>query len=96
MTTIAKTIRLSAQLRRVAGAKQVEVAVQPSATVRDLFQAVLRAHHALGDHILEDSGDLKPGIQLLVDGRHIDFLQGMDTPVYAARDLFLIPPIAGG
>jgi hypothetical protein len=38
MSEIVKTIRLSATLRTVAGAKEVQVRVDPSGTVRDLLQ----------------------------------------------------------
>ncbi len=96
MTTITKTIRLSANLRQVAGSKEAVVDVPAGATAADLLQALRRAYPALGDHILEPDGNLKAGIQLLIDGRHIDFLQGLKSPVDFARDIFLIPPVSGG
>jgi len=96
MTTIQKTVRLSANLRQLAEAKEVIVSVQHGATVDDLLRALRQAYPALGARVLEADGSLKTGIQLLVDGRHIDFLQGLQSPVDLARDLFLIPPISGG
>ncbi len=96
MGGITKTIRLSAHLRQVAGAKAVTVAVEPGATVQTLFQMLSGTNPALVDHIVDAQGDLKPGIQFLVDGRHIDFLQGMATTIDNANDLFLIPPVFGG
>lgn len=93
---IQKTVRLSATLRQLAGAKEVTVTVRQGATVDDLLQALRQAYPALGARILEADGSLKTGIQLLVDGRHIDFLQGLQSPVDVAGDLFLIPPISGG
>lgn len=96
MTTLTKTIRLSASLRQLAGAKEAVVGISPGATVADLLAALTVTYPALGARILDDNGCLNAGIQLLIDGRHIEFLQGAETPVDQAQDLMLIPPISGG
>jgi len=91
-----KTVKLLAGLRAVAGAKEMTVPVGPGATVRDLLQAINRLNPALGAHILEADGQLKRGIQCIVGGRHIDWLQGLETPLTGVDTLMLIPPVAGG
>jgi len=96
MNTITKTIRLSAQFRQLAGGKVAVVDVPPGATVADLLQAINRAYPALGARILDEHGKLHAGIQFLIDGRHIDFLQGFESPVEQAGDMMLIPPVLGG
>ncbi|MCD4686409.1 MAG: MoaD family protein [Anaerolineae bacterium] len=96
MDTITKTVKLSATLRQLANAKVIEVDLMPGATVRDLLQVLTVRYPALAAFILASDDMLKPGIQLLVDGRHIDFLQGFDTPLEQAQQVFLIPPIMGG
>ncbi len=96
MDTITKTVKLSATLRQIADAKVLEVDLARDATVRDLLQVLSVRYPALAEFILASSDALKPGIQLLVDGRHIDFLQGFDTPLEQAQQVFLIPPIMGG
>jgi molybdopterin synthase sulfur carrier subunit len=96
MTDQVKTVRLLATLRTVAGAKEISVPVGADATVRDLLQSINRVNPALGARILEDDGQLKNGFQLVVGGRHVDLLQGLDTPVADADNLMLIPPVSGG
>jgi molybdopterin synthase sulfur carrier subunit len=91
-----KTVKLLATLRSVAGAKEISVPVGADATVRDLLQSINRVNPALGARILEDDGQLKNGFQLVVGGRHVDLLQGLDTPVADADNLMLIPPVSGG
>jgi molybdopterin synthase sulfur carrier subunit len=91
-----KTVKLLATLRSVAGAREIAVPVGADATVRDLLRSINRVNPALGARILEDDGQLKSGIQLVVGGRHIDLLQGLDTPVADADNLMLIPPVSGG
>jgi len=96
MNTITKTVRLSAQLRQLAGGKVAVVDVPPGATAADLLRALDRAYPLLGARILDENGQLHTGIQFLIDGRHIDFLQGLESPVEQAQDLMLIPPVLGG
>jgi molybdopterin converting factor small subunit len=91
-----KTVKLSASLRTIAGAKTVDVPVRSNATVRDLLRAIHQVNPALGERVIDDDGQLDVGIQFLVGGRHIDFLQGLDTPIGDVTELMLIPPISGG
>ncbi len=94
LTTV--TLRLSAQLRDIAGAKAVELPVPADGTVRDLLRALRVQQPALADRTLNPDDTLRTGIQLIMGGRHIDFLQGLDTPLAGQTDLLLIPPLAGG
>ena len=96
MDEIIKSVRLSAGLRRVAGAKAVDVPTGPQTTARDLLRRLCEAHPALADVILTPDGELADGIMMIVGGRHIDFQQGLDTPIGAADDVMIIPPLSGG
>ena len=96
MTDTIKTLKLSASLRTIAGAKLVDVPVNGDATVRDLLHAIQQVNPALGERVIADDGQLDTGIQFLVGGRHIDFLQGLDTPVGDVTEFLLIPPVSGG
>jgi molybdopterin synthase sulfur carrier subunit len=93
---VTRTVRLSAGLRQLAGAREVVVNVPPGATVRELLQTLHVVCPALGDRILTADGSLNAGILMLIDGKHIDFLQGLDSPIDQAKDLMLIPPLLGG
>jgi molybdopterin synthase sulfur carrier subunit len=91
-----KSVRLSAGLRRVAGAKAVDVPTDSQTTARDLLRRLCDVSPALSDRILTPDGELADGIMMIVGGRHIDFQQGLDTPIGAADDVMIIPPLSGG
>ncbi len=91
-----KTVRLSASFRTLAGAKQLDLPLKPDATVRDLLEALVEAKPVLAEKLFDAEGRLNGGIQVLVNGRHIDFLQGERTLVSDARDVMIIPPVSGG
>ncbi len=40
--------------------------------------------------------DLTGQVHILVNGRNIMWLQGLDTPISEADNVVLIPPVAGG
>jgi len=96
MNDTIKAIRLSATLRTLAGAKSIEVPLPPGATVRDLLVHLIDAYPLLADRVIGPDGGLSEGIQLIISGRHIDFLQGLDTPIGAQDDVLMIPPLSGG
>jgi molybdopterin converting factor small subunit len=91
-----KEIRLSAGLRKIAGSKAVDVHMGPAATARDLLHGLREANPALAAHILTAEGNLTDGIRMVVGGQHIDFLQGLDTPIGEEDDILLFPPLMGG
>lgn len=91
-----KTIRLFASLRDLAGSREVAVPLEGRQTVQGVLLALSEAYPSLGAEVLNAEGRLAGRVQVLVNGRHIDWLQGLDTPVDEEDDLALIPPLAGG
>jgi molybdopterin converting factor small subunit len=94
------TIRLSAGLRNIAGAKAVTVDLSPGSSqgwaVRDVLNRLHTVNPSLAKHILTPEGGLVTGMMMLVRGQHIDFQQGLDTLVALGDDLMIIPPLSGG
>jgi molybdopterin synthase sulfur carrier subunit len=90
------TVRLSASLRTAAGAKEVTVPCAPDTTVRALLHALGAANAALAERLLDAQQDLNRGVQVLVNGRHIDFLSGLETLIQPTDSVMLIPPVGGG
>ena len=91
-----RTIKLLASLRVAAGAKTITVFTMLDACAGDLLAALRHQHPALADRIMDADGQLQPGVLLLINGRHMDFLQGAATPLRDDDDWLLMPPIAGG
>jgi molybdopterin synthase sulfur carrier subunit len=94
--TQTKAVRLAATLRAAARAKEIDVPLTSGATVRDLLQAIEQTTPALAEKLLDANLQLQPGIQVLMNGRNIEWLQGLDTPVTESDDMMLLPPLAGG
>jgi MoaD family protein len=91
-----RTIKLFATLRDFVGAKDITVPFDGGGTARDLIQAIRQVNPALGDKIADQDGQLSGLVHIFVEGRNIDWLQGLDTVIADTDDVFLIPPVAGG
>lgn len=91
-----KTIKLFATLRDMTGAKQIEVPFHDGQTVRELIQSVSEISPALAGKMVNERGELTGLVHVLVDGRNVEWLDGLDTTIRAADTLVFLPPAAGG
>jgi sulfur-carrier protein len=89
-------IRLYATLRDLTGVSGVDVgAVKPS-PVRAVLRRVVAACPALGEQLWDGDELLTGQVKVLVNGRMIGLLQGLETPVCEGDDVKLFPPVGGG
>jgi molybdopterin synthase sulfur carrier subunit len=89
-------IRLHATLRQTARTRAVVLETRRGATVGDALRALVASHPALGPSIFDDRGALVGHVAVVVDGRDIRHLNGVDTPLGAAEHLDVFPPVGGG
>jgi len=90
-------INFYATLRLAAGRKRVEVSLPEPFTALAALQAATRDLPALGAEIWEAPGRLFDYIHVFVNGRESTFLpQQLETPLTAADELDVFPPVGGG
>lgn len=84
--------------KRILGAGDVEIDLPEGATIRELLtRMVERWGDALSPHLFkEGTEELFPHIVLMVNGRTIQFLKGMETELHEGDVVLLFPPAAGG
>jgi molybdopterin synthase sulfur carrier subunit len=66
------------------------------ATVGQVMDRLVEEHPALGAKLWADDGHLTGYITILLNGRSIEYLQGMATAVADEDTLSLFPPVGGG
>ncbi len=89
-------VYLYATLRERAGGRRViEVDLPEGATVRDALLAASREAPGLYDEVVED-GRVRVMYKVLVDGRDVDFLEGLSTRLRDGSEVHVFPPVAGG
>jgi molybdopterin converting factor small subunit len=87
------TVRIPPVLRAEAGgSREVQAA---GATVRELLDDLRTNLPALGDKIY-DGEQIKPFVNVYLDGEDVRTLNGVDTAVEDGSTLILLPAMAGG
>ena len=89
-------IRVFATLRDVVGRASITIDDVPGMTVDHVLQAVSVAHPALRTKLLDEKGALQTAIHILVNGRDVRFLNGLETVVSPQDSVRIFPPVGGG
>ena len=88
--------KLFATLAETAGEREVDIDVEPNATLDDALAALFERHPALEDEIVRD-GEVREHINLLRNGEDpFTAGDGFDTELDADDELAAFPPVSGG
>lgn len=87
-------LRLFATFREAVGARSVDREFPDGTTVGDVLHMLDEEYSAF--EVFDDEGDLREYLSILVNGRDITHLDGIDTPLEDGDKLSLFPPVAGG
>ncbi|WP_440995807.1 MoaD/ThiS family protein [Arhodomonas sp. SL1] len=88
------TVHIPSPLRDFTGG-DAELVVEADC-VRDALERIGERHALLLPRILTRGGDLRPYVNLFLDEDDIRSLNGLETPVTGARELLVVPSVAGG
>lgn len=91
-----KSLTLYSTLRDAVGAKEITIPFQDVHTVRDMIRVIGTMNPILSAKILNEAGELSGLVHIMVQGRNIMWLQGLDTVVSDKDEIVLLPPSAGG
>ncbi|HVB33582.1 MAG TPA: MoaD/ThiS family protein [Patescibacteria group bacterium] len=88
------SVRIPTALRRfTGGAASVECS---AATLAELLDDLGRQHPDLSRHLRDDSGQLRPFVNIYVNEEDIRFLGGTAYQFHDGDEVMLVPSIAGG
>jgi molybdopterin synthase sulfur carrier subunit len=85
-------------LKQILGQREFEVSIQEESTVKDLLSWMIeRWGDELSPHLFQPESDrVLPHIRLLVNGRDIQFLNGVDTILRDGDEFSMLPILTGG
>ncbi len=85
-------------LKTILGQREFEISIPPGSTVKDLLSwMVNKWGDNLSPHLFKPGSDsLLPHIRLMVNGRSIEFLNGMDTVLQDGDEFSMLPLVTGG
>lgn len=88
-------VRFYATLRIVTDGGRVDLE-RAYDTVGDALDALVERFPDVGPLVMTAPRTLRPMIAVMVDGRDIRHLAGLETPLAGATSLDIFPPVAGG
>ena len=89
-------VRLYATLRQIAGTREVEIPVEGQQAVGDVLRAVVERYPRLSEAIWNADGSLAGHVAVVLNGRDVRHLDGVDTPISDDDRLDVFPPVGGG
>jgi molybdopterin synthase sulfur carrier subunit len=88
-------VRYFADIRELTGRAE-EAFSKAAPTLRALVAELATAHGAAFEKRLLEGGGLSSTIIVLVDGRNVEHLAGLDTPLGPDAAVAIFPMVAGG
>ncbi len=89
-------VKAYATLRDLLGGSQFDVPVTGQSTVGQVLQQFVAAHPDLASKLWDEAGKLTGYVTVLLNGRSIEYLAGLQTAVGDTDTLSLFPPVGGG
>jgi molybdopterin synthase sulfur carrier subunit len=68
----------------------------PGSTVRELVAEMVARWPGLRPEMVDEQGNLLQRIQIMVNGRNIRYLNGLDTVLADTSSVAIFPPVGGG
>ena len=87
-------IQTFANIRNIIGKKQFQIQAQ---TIQDLLYQLFKKYgEILKSELLDAEGNIKLNYHIIVNGRNINLLDGLETELKEGDTVVIIPAIAGG
>lgn len=88
-------LRFFATFRQAVGQKTLEREFPDDSSVGDVLRELEADYEGLDGQLLEN-GELRPQINVLLNGREVLHMESVDTAVEDGDTLSIFPPVAGG
>ena len=86
------------ELKKICGQREFELPIPQGSTVKDLLSLMINKWgDPLATHLYKPGTDsVLSHIRLMVNGRSIEFLKGMETVLQDGDEFQMLPLVAGG
>ena len=93
---MALTFMIPGPLRELA-VNRGEVRVDGGASsVSEALSLLWKQCPGLRDRVVTELGEVRPHVNIFVDGESIRFAGGLETPVRDGAEIFILPALSGG
>jgi molybdopterin synthase sulfur carrier subunit len=89
-------VKFLATIRLITEELSTELLCNPRDTTMTLIQKLVKKYGQKFKQVTMVGTNLKPGVKIIINGRDIDYLNGLFTQLKDGDVIVIIPPIAGG
>ncbi len=91
------TVRYLSIIREITNTREEVIEVGEGTTVQAILGMLSKKYGKIFQRMIRSGRDVR-GLKIVyfVNGKNIDMLQGLETPMWNNSELVLIPPVAGG
>ena len=91
------TVKFFTSLREIAGRKEDEIQLQSIITVEELLAQLSKKYgKEFTEYLFDEKGNMRTYIQILINGRSLNVLQGFETKLKEEDTVAIFPPVGGG
>ena len=89
-------VKFLATIRAITCESSIEHLCTHHDTAGTVMQMLVEKYKKKFEQVIMDKTNLKSSIKMIINGRDIDYLNGLDTQLRGGDVIVIIPPIAGG
>jgi molybdopterin synthase sulfur carrier subunit len=90
-------VKFFTSLREITGKKEDEIQSPRTIRVKELLNSLSKKYgREFTDYLYDKRGKVRTYIQILVNGRGINVLQGFETKLKEGDTIAIFPPVGGG
>jgi molybdopterin synthase sulfur carrier subunit len=90
------TFVVSGPLRELAGNQSTVRIDGAPGVLSDALALLWRAYPAFRDRVVTELGEVRPHVNIFVDGESIRYSGGFTTPVRDGAEIVILPALSGG
>ena len=91
-------VKFFATFRDLLGLKELELEVGPEENLKliDLLEQLFQKFGEKFRNRILEGGNIRPQVNIMINGRNIKFLDGVNSPLKDGDTVAIFPPVAGG
>ena len=91
-------VKFFAAIRELAAVKDETIDLQSNTAVRELIRILCERHGGdFTEYVIDpNTGAPRSHLQILVDGKNLSSLEGLETRLSDGDEVALMPPVGGG
>lgn len=95
--TIKVVVKFFTTLREIVGKKEELLEFSKPMTVDALLKQLSKRYGKdFDDYMFDELGDVRGHLQVLINGRSVSTMQGLNTQLKDADQMAILPPVGGG